>query len=102
MRIKIPKYAKNLARQALKQRSKLSSSKKFGLDKKQASRLNINSGVERAKQIISSKYIKGEDAKAVARFIRFKNARTLKEVGALNLWGGKRFITKVYNEVYKK
>jgi hypothetical protein len=102
MRIKIPQYAKNLARRALKERSRLKPSKRFGLDKIQANKLNINSGVERAKQIVRSKYIEGEDAKAVARFIRFKNAKTNKEVGALNLWGGKRFVTKVYNEVYKK
>jgi len=103
MRIEIPKYAKNLAKKALEERKELPKSKKFGLDKKQASKLKINSGVERAKQLINNKYIKGEDAKSLARFYsRFKNAKTKKEVGALNLWGGKRFGKKVYNEVYNE
>jgi len=102
MRIKIPKYAKIRASSALELRRKLPKSKKFGLDKKQAEKIKINSGVERAKKIIRNKYLSREDARSVAKFIRFKNCKTKKCKRALDLWGGKRFVTKVYKEVYGK
>ena len=96
MDIAIPKYAKIKAINALKKRESLPKYKKFGLDKRQASKLNINSGVERAKQIIEEDYLDKEDAKRVAAFYnRFKNCNTEKCEGAIDLWGGRKFGKKL-------
>ena len=90
--IKIPKYAKEDARKALELRRTLSNSNKFGITKAEAKELGINSGVERAKQIINNDYLNEEDAKRVGAFYdRFKNCRTPKCEGAIKLWGGRRF-----------
>jgi hypothetical protein len=89
-RIKIPQYAKEQARRALSDRDKFSN--KPGLTKSQASRLGINSGVERAKQIVNNKYLPEEDARRVGAFYdRFKNKRTPRSEVAIGLWGGRRF-----------
>lgn len=94
-RIKIPQYAKNRAREGLKERK----INKAGLTKDQAKKLGINSGVERAKQIIRSKTLSHEDAKRVAAFYdRFKNKRTKRSETALKLWGGRRFARKLANK----
>lgn len=90
--IKIPAHAKSAAKQGLDERRRLAPSKRFGIDKEQARRLGINSGVERAKQIIRNKNLPLNDAKRVAAFYnRFKNCRTKKCEGAIKLWGGRRF-----------
>ena len=90
--IKIPGYAKADARKALEQRNKLNESKRYGLTKQEAKVLGINSGVERAKQIIRNEYLSKEDAKRVAAFYsRFKNCKTPKCEGAIDLWGGRRW-----------
>jgi hypothetical protein len=101
-RFPITKLAKSKARKALILRKQLPKSKKFGIDKKEASKLKIYSGVERAKQLVRSKTIPLEDAKKVARFYsRFKNCKTPKCVGALDLWGGKEYGKYLYKKIYK-
>jgi len=102
MRYKIPGYAKNQAKIGLKQRSRLPESKKFGLDKTQADKLKINSGVERAKQLIRNKYLNEKDARAVARFKRFNNKTGYRAEGSIKLWGGRKFINKLNSKFYKK
>ena len=102
MEIKIPNYAKEEAKKSLKLRDSLPKSKKFGIDKTEASRLKIASGVERAKQIMNNKRISVEDAKKVARFYsRFKNCKTDKCKGAVGLWGGEKWGNKLYEEFYE-
>jgi len=101
-RITIPKYAKAEAKEGLRLRKQL----KAGLTKEEANLLGINSGVERAKQLIRNKYLSEEDAKSVARFyLRFRNKKSPKSKIALKLWGGNfgKFLTKVYyNKTYKR
>jgi hypothetical protein len=87
-KIKIPKYAKYAARKGLEERSR----NKAGLTKEQAERYKIQSGVERAKQIINSRTLEEKDLKSIARFyLRFRNCRTGRCETALKLWGGRRF-----------
>jgi len=96
MKLKIDKLAKQKAKQALELRDSLSKSKKFGLDKNQANILGINSGVERAKQIVRSDYITNDDdIKAICRFKRWlPRKRTQKVQGSIDLWGGEKLIKK--------
>ncbi len=69
-KIKIPEYAKESARRGLEERK----SNNAGLTKEEASKLGINSGVERAKQLIRNKNISVQDAKRIGAFYdRFKN-----------------------------
>lgn len=90
--LQIPSYAKRDAAQALRQRQRLVPSKRYGLDRSQAQMLGIASGVSRAKQLIRNKTLPLSDAKRVSAFYqRFKNCRTPKCEGALDLWGGRRF-----------
>ena len=95
-RIKIPYYAKLNARLGLEERKE----NRAGLTKKEAKKLGVNSGVERAKQIIRSKYLYEDDLKSVARFyLRFRNKKTKRSETALKLWGGRRFgklLAKIY------
>lgn len=92
VRLKVPKYAKRLARKALEERKKLPPSKRFGITKNEARRMGIASGVERARQIIRSKSLPEKDARRVAAFYqRFKGCTTPKCEGAIKLWGGRRF-----------
>jgi hypothetical protein len=94
--IKIPVYAKREAEQWLKIRDTLPKSKQFGIDKSEASKLGINSGVERAKQIIKESHLPMKDAKRVAAFYdRFKNCTTFKCEGAIGIWGGRKFGKKL-------
>jgi len=100
MRFDIPSYAKRIARESLEERQRLPESKKFGIDKQEARRLGINSGVERAKQIVRSESLSLEDAKRVAAFYeRFKNCDTPKCEGAIGLWGGRRFGRKISTQI---
>lgn len=100
MKFKIPGYAKEDARKALVERQRLPKSKQFGIDKTEANRLRINSGVERAKQIIRSKYLREEDAKRVAAFYnRFKNCNTSKCEGSIDLWGGRKFGRQISSKI---
>lgn len=86
--VKVPPHAKESAREGLKERKV----NKAGLTKSQAKKLGINSGVERAKQLIKSKTIPVKDAKRIGAFYdRFKNQRTERAETALKLWGGRRF-----------
>jgi len=95
-RIKIPQYAKEEAKEGLKERK----DNKAGLTKKQAKSKGIASGVERAKQIMENKYLNEEDAKRVARFYsRFKNCKTSRCETAIKLWGGRKFGKKL-NKLY--
>lgn len=95
-KIKIPKYAKKEAKEGLEERK----SNKAGLTKEEANRKGIDSGVERAKQLIRNKYLGEEDAKKVARFYnRFKGCKTSRCETAIKLWGGRKFGKKM-NEVY--
>lgn len=101
--ILIPGYAKKDARNALRMRQELSESKKYGLDKDEARKLGINSGVERAKQIVNNKHLPREDAERVAAFYnRFKNCRTQKCEGAIDLWGGRRFGRELQKKLKEK
>lgn len=86
----VTKKAKNKAKKALFLRSTLPESKKFGLDKKEAKGMGINSGVERARQLSRSDAISYNDAERVAAFYqRNKNKkRTQKVQGSIDLWGG--------------
>jgi len=93
--LRIPKYAKRTAREALELRQSLPSSKRFGLDKIQAKQQGINSGVERARQIVNDKYMPMEDVERVCAFNRWLDReRTQKVQGAIDLWGGEKFIRK--------
>ena len=92
--MKIPKYAKIKAQKALKKRKELPKSKKFGLNPKEAKKENVFSGVSRARQIVKQKVLSDKDVKAVCRFKRFINCQTPKCKGAIDLWGGKKFIKK--------
>lgn len=94
--IKIPIYAKKEAERWLKIRESLPKSKQFGLNKSKAKKLGINSGVERAKQLIREDYLSVNDAKRVGAFYdRFKNCSTFKCEGAIGIWGGRNFGKKL-------
>lgn len=100
IRFPVTKKAKIKAKNALILREKLPSSRQFGIDKKEASRLGIASGVERAKQLIRSDSIPFEDAEKVARFYqRFNNCETEKCEGAIDLWGGREYGKKAVSFV---
>jgi ribosomal protein L13E len=87
-RIKIPKYAKKEAERGLREKKH----NKAGLNKWQASKLGIASGVERAKQLMRNQYLNTEDAKKVARFyFRFRNKSSPRAETAIRLWGGRKF-----------
>jgi hypothetical protein len=101
MRLPIPQSAKKAASRALESRNKLAVSKRYGLDKEQAKRLKIASGVERAKQIKNSSSLSLDDAQAVCRFKRFLPANTPKKRGAVGLWGGAGFIRNACRHVKK-
>lgn len=91
-RITIPDYAKEAARIGLKERQ----TNKAGLTKSEAKKLGINSGVERAKQLIRNKTIPISEAKRIGAFYdRFKNKRTSRSETAIRLWGGRRFGRKL-------
>ena len=90
--LKVTAEAKKCARLALSIREKLPASKRFGITQEQAAKLGINSGVERAKQIIRSQNLPWHDAQRVARFYqRFKNKEGPRAQGAIDLWGGRAF-----------
>lgn len=92
MKIRIPQYAKDEARNSLALRKDLSKTNKFGINKRQATKLKIRSGVEQAKKLIANKFLSKTEAMAYYRFYsRFKNCRTKKCEGAIALWGGRRF-----------
>ena len=98
-RIKVPYYAKLVARQGLIERERNNA----GLTKSQASKLGIVSGVERARQIIRNKYIKEKDLRSMARFyLRFRNQRTPRTETAIRLWGGRRFLSLLVKIYYPK
>jgi len=101
-RLIIPLYAKKEASEGLRLRKRLNT----GLNKEEAKLLGINSGVERAKQLIRNKYLNEEDAKSVARFyLRFRNKKSPKSKIAIKLWGGNlgKFLTKIYYpKTYKR
>ena len=100
MKFQIPQYAKIKAQEALNERKSLPNYKKFGLDKDEAKVLGINSGVERAKQIIRSNKLSKEDAERVIAFYsRFKNCNTPKCEGAINLWGGRKFARSLKSQI---
>lgn len=92
MRIRIPLYAKQEARDALRTRKVLSKTKKFGLNKKQAKLAGVRSGVEQAQKLLRRTFLTKSEAFAYYRFYqRFKSCKTLKCEGAIKLWGGRRF-----------
>lgn len=100
MKFRIPQYAKDEAKRSLKLRASLPPSKQFGLSKKEAKRLRINSGVARAEQIVNNTFISLEDAKAIVRFYdRFKNCRTFKCEGSIGLWGGRRWAKQLKKKI---
>jgi len=100
--LKVTKKAKERARKALALRKKLPKYKRFGLDRNQARKLKINSGVERAKQLISSDSISYKDAIAVAKFSRWlKRPKTQRVKGSIDLWGGEEFIQRARRFVKK-
>ena len=91
-RIRIPLLAKELAKQSLRANKSLPKYKRVGLTKQQAEKLGIQSGIERAKQLIRNKTVSIKDAKSIASFYnRFKGFRTKRANLAINLWGGRKF-----------
>lgn len=101
-KIRVPNLAKEEAKNALRYNLSVSQSKKVGLSKAEASKIGINSGIERAKQLINNKFISNEDAKAVARFYqRFKNCKTKRCEMAISLWGGRKFGRDMVNRFYR-
>lgn len=91
-KIRIPKYAKQEAKNSLALRKSLSKSQKFGIGKATATKLNIRSGVEQAQKLIRRTYLTSEEALAYYRFyLRFRKCTTPKCEGAISLWGGRRF-----------
>lgn len=96
-RIKIPFYAKVEAKKGLFLRKKYGG----GLTKQEASLLGIDSGVERAKQLIRNTYMYEPDLKATARFwIRFRRRKTMRSKVARLLWGGDRWGRLLYKIYY--
>jgi hypothetical protein len=101
--LRVPLLAKRVALSALARRESLPSSRRFGIDKQQASSLGIVSGVERAKQIARVSHLPHADVVRVARFYqRFKNCDTPKCEGAHELWGGRRFERRALAHVKKE
>lgn len=95
-RLKVTRQAKKRAAMALKLREGLPKSMRFGLTKTQARQLGINSGIERARQLIRSESISFKDAMDVCRFRRFskRKKKTLGVKGVIDLWGGSGFIER--------
>ena len=92
MKVKIPQYAKNVAKRNLSLRASLPKYKKFGLTRLEAKRKSVGSGVEMARMLIRNKYISLVDAKRVISFYnRFRDFKTPKSEGAIGLWGGRKF-----------
>lgn len=92
--MKIPQYAKDAAERGLLLREEFP--KPPGLTKEQAARLGINSGVERAKQIINEAELSEYDLQSMRRFYaRFKNYRTPRAEVAIMLWGGRKFLERI-------
>ena len=92
IKIRIPLYAKQEAKDALAKRKLLSKDEKFGLNKKQAKLSNVRSGVEQAKRLVNNKFLTKKEAFAYYRFYqRFKGCKTSKCEGAIKLCGGRRF-----------
>lgn len=101
-RLKVTKRAKRKASSALARRKKLPKSKRFGITKKKAKKLGIKSGVARAKQLKRSKSISTKDACSVGNFYsRFKNKRSKRAEGAIDLWGGRSFGRKARSHCKK-
>lgn len=95
----IPKYAKLEAARGLKERRK----NKAGMTKAQAENLGIQSGIERANQLIANKTISDKDARSVARFYqRFRRIKTQRVETALRLWGGRDFGRMLAKKFYGK
>lgn len=94
-RIKVPSYARDAAKRGLDERK----INKAGLTKEEARKLGINSGVERAKQLVKSKTISIHDAKRIGAFYdRFKNQDSPRVETAIRLWGGRQFGRRLANE----
>ena len=97
VRIKVTKEAKQKAKEALKFNKK-NPKRAVGLTKEESIALGIDSGVQRAKQLIRNKSISIEDARKVRNFYnRFKGCRTRRCEQAINLWGGReygKFVTR--------
>lgn len=100
MRLPVTKEAKVKALRALKLRESLPDYKKFGLDKEQAAKEGVASGVERAKQLVRSESIPMEDARKVCSFKRFLNRpKTQRVQGVIDLWGGENYIKRACRHV---
>lgn len=93
-RLRIPAYAKNQAREGLRERRELPKSRRFGLDREQARREGVYSGVERARNILRKRSLSLQEAKRVSAFSRFLNKKSERAEGAIKLWGGRRFIKR--------
>jgi len=90
MRIPITKQAKKSARMGLELRKKQENPS--GLTKSEAAKIGVNSGVQRARQLVNNKTISVQDAKSIRNFLnRFKNARSKRSEIAIMLWGGREF-----------
>lgn len=91
-KILIPGHAKRAAQEGLKLRASLPKSQKFGLSPEEARRLNVDSGVTRARRIINNRYMyEWEVMKVAAFWSRFRNCKTPKCEGSHLLWGGRKF-----------
>lgn len=101
MRLKIPAYAKQAAAEGLRARELFP--KKPGLDREQAAKLGIISGVERAKQIVRDEYLEDHDLQSMRRFYaRFRNFHSPRAEVAILLWGGRAFLQRIEENARKK
>lgn len=82
-RLLIPDYAKRASRRALFLRKRRGKSAKQG----------VVAGVNQAKFLLKNRYMSLAKAKVFNRFYqRFKNCRTKRCEGAMNLWGSRKFL----------
>ena len=99
MKLVVPHYVKHHAKQALLARKRLPKSKQFGLDKKEANKLGIASGIERAKQLIRKSYFSWSnvsdrrDLVAMSKFYkRWRNCRSSKCEWNMKTWGTRKWL----------
>jgi len=101
-RIKIPLSTKKLVRRTLELRKLLPRSKQFGLDISKADKLAIRSGIKQGIKLIRKTYLTKAEAIPYVRFYnRFRNCKTFKCKGALNLWGGQIFLRRLKSFVMR-
>lgn len=88
MKIRVPLYAKQAAREGLKSDA--------GLTLSEAKKQGISSGRQTARTLIEKDNISVDKAKQIGRFYdRFKGCQTKRCDDAIDLWGGRKFGRKM-------